>query len=171
MKFTLKSREATLTFGRTLGSLLAPGDVVALTGGLGAGKTTLTQGVAAGLGVNEEVTSPTFTLIHEYSGRVPLFHFDTYRLTRPLELAELGFDEYIERGGVAIVEWADRIEPILPSERIDITMEQVGDDMADQTVRRLIAVSFGARHTSVLQSLAALPNVAGMRTKDQSDGR
>src|SRR5205823_6429505 len=114
---------ATGRFGRELGSRLRSGHVVSLIGDLGAGKTTMAQAIAAGMGIAAHVTSPTFGLIHEYSGPVPLFHFDTYRLERPQDLADLGFHEYLERGGVVVIEWADRFPELLPAERLTLRME------------------------------------------------
>lgn len=109
---TLRSRsvEETRHLGEALGGLLAAGDVILLTGELGAGKTALTQGIARGLGVPGIVNSPTFTLLKEYQGRLPLYHFDLYRIEDPAELEELGFAEYFFGDGVSVVEWAERGE-------------------------------------------------------------
>src|SRR5690349_18024868 len=114
MTFRLATRAATTAIGRLLGAQLKPGDVVALIGDLGAGKTTLTQAIAEGMGITSDVSSPTFALIHEYPGTVPLFHIDPYRLDRAEDLAELGFEEYLQRGGVIVVEWADKVADLLP---------------------------------------------------------
>ena len=103
---------ATESFGRRLGSLLFPNAVVALIGPLGAGKTHLVRAIAEGLGIANPaaVTSPTFTLIHEYSARLPIYHFDAYRLNSADEFLDLGATEYYEAGGVCLIEWADRVE-------------------------------------------------------------
>ena len=129
-RFLLRSREDTLRFGQVLGSLLRAGDVIALIGDLGAGKTTLTQGIAQGMGITDRVTSPTFTLVQEYQGRVPLFHFDPYRLERPEDVYDFGFEEYLERGGAVVVEWADKIAALLPTERLTLilTEESTSED-------------------------------------------
>lgn len=107
---TLHSASASQThrLGALLGGLLRPGDVVLLEGPLGAGKTALTQGIGAGLGVRETINSPTFTLLKEYMGRLPLYHFDLYRIEDPEELFALGFEDYFGGEGVCVVEWADR---------------------------------------------------------------
>jgi len=111
----LPDTEATLAAGAALAAQLKPGDVIALTGGLGAGKTHFTIGLAGELGGNDEVTSPTFTLVHEYrSGRLPVFHFDFYRMESPEEVTAIGWDEYLEAGGVCVVEWADKFPDLLP---------------------------------------------------------
>jgi tRNA threonylcarbamoyladenosine biosynthesis protein TsaE len=106
-----------------LGRLLQSGDVVALIGDLGAGKTTLTKSIGAGMGILDDVTSPTFTLMHEYRGATPLFHLDPYRLDRPEDLAEFGLDDYLNRDGVLVVEWADRLLHLLPPNRLTIQFE------------------------------------------------
>jgi tRNA threonylcarbamoyladenosine biosynthesis protein TsaE len=124
--FLLIEKESTERFGQTLGALLRPGDMIALVGDLGAGKTTLTQAIARGMGITAPVTSPTFALIQEYLGSIPLFHFDTYRLERAEDLADLGFDEYTERGGVLVIEWADRIAPLLPPDRLTLRLKIEG---------------------------------------------
>lgn len=100
--------------GMSLGALLAPGDVVLLEGDLGAGKTALTQGIGAGLGVRSIINSPTFTILKEYTGRLPLYHFDLYRIESPDEIYTLGFDDYFNGEGVCVVEWAERGEPQEP---------------------------------------------------------
>ncbi len=107
---TLRSASASQThrLGALLGGLLQTGDVVLLEGPLGAGKTALTQGIGAGLGIRETINSPTFTLLKEYVGRLPLYHFDLYRIDDPDELFALGFEDYFEGEGVCVVEWADR---------------------------------------------------------------
>lgn len=104
----------TLAWGQRLGELLAAGDVVCLVGDLGAGKTVLAQGIARGLGVQEDVTSPTFTLLEIYRGRLTLYHFDLYRLARPEELEDIGFYSFTDGDGVALIEWPDKFPAALP---------------------------------------------------------
>jgi tRNA threonylcarbamoyladenosine biosynthesis protein TsaE len=113
--FTSNSVEETIGFAREWSESLLPNDVVALVGDLGAGKTHFVKGLLQGFESADEVTSPTFTLIHEYrSGRLPVFHFDFYRLNHLAEIAEIGFDDYLEEGGIAVVEWADRFPQVFP---------------------------------------------------------
>ena len=110
MKFWTNSPAETERLGQPLGKLLEPGQVVALQGPLGAGKTALIRGIARGLGVTEPVTSPTYTIVNEYStGRVPLFHFDMYRLSGPEDLFDIGWEDYLDRDGVCVVEWSERV--------------------------------------------------------------
>ncbi len=128
------SPEVSLSLGEAVGRRLLSGDVVALWGELGAGKTLLTQGIARGLGVPPEtaVTSPTFTIINEYEGRLHLYHMDGYRLGDPGELESLPWREALYGHGVAVVEWPERLGPLLPSARLDIFLEILGP-----TTRRL----------------------------------
>jgi len=113
--FLTQSADGTLCFGRALGTRLTAGDVLCITGDLGAGKTLLAQGVAAGLGITEEVTSPTFTLMQVYeTGRFPIYHFDLYRLDDPMDLYNIGFEEYVGGDGVALIEWADKFTADMP---------------------------------------------------------
>lgn len=113
--FTSNRVEETIEFAREWARNLQPNDVIALLGGLGTGKTHFVKGLLRGVGSAEDATSPTFILIHEYrSGRLPVFHFDFYRLTQPNELEEIAFDEYLEDGGVTVIEWADRFPEVLP---------------------------------------------------------
>lgn len=116
-KILLVNASATLDFGEKLGREAIAGQVIALVGNLGAGKTTLTQGVMRGLGYNGEVTSPTFSLVQEYKGkRLEVFHFDFYRVEHEHELIELGWDDFTERGGLVIVEWPELFPHLLPPE-------------------------------------------------------
>ena len=111
----IKDENETKSFGIGLASKLKAGDVIALIGELGTGKTALTKYIACGLGALEEVTSPTFTIINEYkSGRLPLYHFDVYRISREEEMYELGYEEYFDSGGVTVIEWADKIASLIP---------------------------------------------------------
>lgn len=111
----LADTDATVAWGRSLASSLRAGDVIALVGNLGAGKTHATKGIVAGLGASSDVSSPTFTLVHEYrGGRLPVFHFDFYRLDAPDEVLNIGWDDYLDSGGVTVVEWADKFPALLP---------------------------------------------------------
>ena len=122
--YLLKNTKDTLSLGKRIAKGLKPGAVIALTGPLGAGKTTLAQAIARGLCVTERMASPTFTIVQEYrSGRLPLFHFDVYRVSDPDELFEIGFDEYLHAGGVCLVEWADLIEDVMPEGTVWIRLE------------------------------------------------
>ena len=111
----LASEQDTFNYGSTLASELKPGDILALVGDLGAGKTQLTKGITAGMGCNAEVSSPTFALVQEYhGGRLPVYHFDLYRLEAAGELWNIGWDDYLEGNGVCIVEWADKFPQAVP---------------------------------------------------------
>jgi len=128
----LQTRDAAETeaVGEVLGAQLRRGDLVVLTGDLGTGKTTFTKGIARGLGVTERVTSPTFTIVQEYDGRVPVAHVDVYRLERIQELHDFGFEELLD-GRVTVVEWGEAIARVLPRDRIDVRIamdEARGDD-------------------------------------------
>jgi len=134
--YTTRNEKETEEFAKEVAKLLHAGSVVCLSGDLGVGKTTMTKGIARALGVTEHVTSPTFTVLQEYeSGRLPLYHFDVYRVSDPEELFELGFDEYIHGRGVTIIEWSDLIQDMLPEERIEVTMEKSEFPGADENER------------------------------------
>lgn len=123
-KLILKNEEETRAFGLELGASLRKGDIVALIGDLGTGKTALTKYIAEGLGIQEVITSPTFTIVQEYrQGRLPLYHFDVYRIGDPEEMYELGYEEYFYGGGVCVIEWADLIEELLPEYTKTIRIE------------------------------------------------
>lgn len=113
MEYYTASERETERLGMTLGRQLKPGTVIAYEGDLGAGKTAFTRGLARGLGIEEKVTSPTYTIVNEYEGRLPLFHFDMYRLNSSEDLFDIGWEDYLERGGVIAVEWSSRIRDVL----------------------------------------------------------
>jgi tRNA threonylcarbamoyladenosine biosynthesis protein TsaE len=138
--------------GQRLGTLLVPGDVIALRGDLGAGKTALAQGIGEGLGVMEPVSSPTFSLVQEYRGRLPLWHLDVYRLRSPDEVVDLGWSDLLGGGGVVLVEWPERIEASLPPERLDIALEYG----AAEEERRLTVTPLGERMTALVERWLAL---------------
>ena len=120
----IKNEQETRSFGKKLAAELAPGIVIALTGDLGTGKPALTKSIAEGLGITEVITSPTFNIVKEYySGRIPMYHFDVYRIGDIDEMYELGYEEYFYGNGVCIVEWADLIEDIIPEDAIRIDIE------------------------------------------------
>ena len=119
------SAEETFAYGKALGEKAAQGEVYSLTGDLGVGKTVFTQGVAAGLGITEPVNSPTFTILHSYEeGRIPLYHFDVYRIGDVEEMEEIGYEDCFYGEGVCLVEWADQIQEILPEDCIRIIIEK-----------------------------------------------
>ena len=128
MEFLTHAPEDTEALGAALGKILSPGTVLAYEGDLGAGKTAFTRGLARGLGCNEPVTSPTYTIVNEYlSGRLPLFHFDMYRLTSADDLWDIGWEDYLERGGVCAVEWSENVADAM-EDAIRIRIEKLGDE-------------------------------------------
>lgn len=149
LKIKLTSLNETEVFGQKLGSLLMPGDILCLNGDLGAGKTTLTQSIGLGLGVEDYITSPTFILINEYRGRMWLYHFDVYRLENVEEVYDLGFDEYFYGNGVCIIEWAEKIEKFLPRERIEINIKME----AKVEERMLYIGGYGKRYEEIMKGL------------------
>ena len=124
MDYLSRSEAETEDLGRRLAAVLPPGAVVAYRGGLGMGKTAFTRGLARGLGYEGRVTSPTFTIVNEYEGNLPLFHFDMYRLGDEDELFDIGWEDYLNRGGVCAVEWSERITGALPPETITVTISR-----------------------------------------------
>ena len=122
MEYLSHSTEETESIGEALGQRLSRGSVVAYLGGLGMGKTAFTRGLARGLGCRGRVTSPTFTIVNEYSGSTPLFHFDMYRLESEDALFDIGWDDYLERGGVCAVEWSENVADALPYDTIYVTI-------------------------------------------------
>ena len=129
MMYLSHSEKETEQLGERLGQALSPGPVVAYTGGLGMGKTAFTRGLARGLGCTERVTSPTFTLVNEYPGRIPLFHFDMYRLPDADALFDIGWEDYLDRGGVCAVEWSENVAEALPEDTVWVEIRRLeGED-------------------------------------------
>ena len=157
------SVEETRAFGAFLAGFLCVGDFIALDGELGAGKTSLVQGLAAGLKVPAQVTSPTFTLLHLYEGgRLPLYHFDVYRLAAPEELEGLGYEEYFYGDGVCVIEWGRLAEAYLPARRIRIILEQASSEDS----RRITLAPYGGGEDwrrELLRCLSACSDAAGIR--------
>ncbi|MGN0702107.1 MAG: tRNA (adenosine(37)-N6)-threonylcarbamoyltransferase complex ATPase subunit type 1 TsaE [Lentihominibacter sp.] len=121
----MKNEQDTRSFGRRLGEQVKPGTVIAMIGDLGTGKTTLTKAIAEGMGVTETITSPTFNIVKEYeTGRLPLYHFDVYRVGDVEEMFEIGYEEYFFGKGVCVVEWADIIEELIPENAMTIRIQQ-----------------------------------------------
>lgn len=136
-EYITNGEEETEALGSRLGERLTPGAVVAYTGDLGAGKTAFTRGMARGLGITDRVTSPTFTIVNEYDGgRLPLFHFDMYRLSSSEELFEIGWEDYLARGGVCAVEWSENVEHALEEDTIRVEIRRGETDS-----QRYIAIS------------------------------
>lgn len=139
MRLISKSTDETERCGEQLAFSLLPGTVLAFTGSLGAGKTAFTRGLARGLGCTCRVTSPTFTIVNEYEGNIPLFHFDLYRLSSSDELYDIGWDDYLARGGICAVEWSERVSDALPEDTVFV---DIAHDEADEN-RRIITVTGG----------------------------
>ena len=139
MVIETNSEAETVLAGEQMGKKLLPGDVLAFYGDLGAGTTAFIRGVARGLGIASRVSSPTFTIVNEYPGPVPLFHFDMYRLGSSDELFEIGWEDYLTRGGVCCVEWTENVADAMPAEAVAVTIEKTGENA------RKITVSGGGR--------------------------
>lgn len=125
MEYTVTTVDETYKIGESIGSLVNSGDIICLIGDLGTGKTHLTKGIAKGLNIEDNITSPTFTIVNEYTGRLKLYHFDVYRVNDPDEIAAIGFDEYIFSDGVSVIEWANYIEELIPPNKLTITIEKL----------------------------------------------
>lgn len=135
MKFVTSSPEETEALGFRLGKQLKPGALIAYTGDLGAGKTAFTRGLAQGMGISDPITSPTYTIVNEYPGEIPLFHFDMYRLSCSDELFDIGWEDYLTRGGVIAVEWSERVADALEDAiTIDIQRDPEQDDCRHITI-------------------------------------
>jgi tRNA threonylcarbamoyladenosine biosynthesis protein TsaE len=153
--FTLQFREPadTTAFGRALGPLLFPGAIIGLIGPLGAGKTHLVRAIAEGLNIadNRAVSSPTFVLIQEYAARLPIYHFDAYRLRSEVEFLDLGAHEYFQGEGVCLIEWADRVSGCLPPEQLRLTLSVTGDRS-----RQVLMEGWGERYAAAVRATRAL---------------
>lgn len=147
MRRTIETRSPaeTIELGRAIGTVLRPSDVLAFIGQLGAGKTELIKGLAAGIGATERVTSPTFKLVNEYNGHFTLYHLDAYRLRGASDLAALGSEDFFDGEGAAAVEWADRVTEILPGDHLRVEIEITGE-----TSRKITLTSTGERSARLL---------------------
>ena len=148
LELITRSPEQTQQFGKSLGKIARAGDVILLVGKLGAGKTCLTQGIAWGLDIDDYAASPSFVLVRELYGRLPLYHVDFYRLENLAEIAELGLDEYFYGKGVSVVEWAEKALSLLPPENLLIEMEYLSD-----SERRLKLKPSGKRYREIVAQL------------------
>ncbi|MCJ7769329.1 MAG: tRNA (adenosine(37)-N6)-threonylcarbamoyltransferase complex ATPase subunit type 1 TsaE [Dehalococcoidales bacterium] len=137
-------------FGINIGKLAMPGDILLLVGKLGAGKTCLTQGIARGLGIEGYIPSPSFVLIRQFYGRLPLYHIDLYRLDLPQEIADLGLDDYLYGQGACVIEWAEKGSNLMPPEHMLIKIDYLGD-----TERSLKLEAYGRRYIEMLDKLKA----------------
>jgi tRNA threonylcarbamoyladenosine biosynthesis protein TsaE len=146
-----ESAVATRAVGAAIASCLAPGDVVVLSGDLGSGKTTLAQGIAAALGVGEPVVSPTFAIVREYEGRVPIAHVDVYRLDRVQELHDLGLEEIFDGSRVVLVEWGELVAPVLPGDRVVVRLRPGAAD-EDDDVRVIDVAAEGSARSGALEA-------------------
>jgi tRNA threonylcarbamoyladenosine biosynthesis protein TsaE len=156
LQVTTYEVEATRTCGRILANNANGGEVVGVDGVLGAGKTQLAKGIGAGLGVDARmVNSPTYVIVNEHAGRIPLFHFDAYRLAGAAALADIGFEEMCSRQGIVVVEWAERVHNALPDDHLHITMTVVGDAVRTLTMNATgsCAAAFLARCAPELETL------------------
>ncbi len=145
---TSSGHDETIALGEKLGRLSRPGDVVALYGDLGAGKTVLTKGIARGMGLDADVHSPTFTLIHEHPGPIPLYHIDLYRIEDEAEVESIGVEEYLGANGIAVIEWAEKMRSTLPVERLSVTLRATGE-----TTREIVFESDWPRMRGVIGEL------------------
>ncbi len=125
MEFLVSSVDEMMNLGIQLGKLCNKNDIICLIGDLGTGKTHLTKGIAKGLGIDNHITSPTFNIVNEYEGRLKFYHFDVYRVNDPDEIEAIGFDEYIFGDGVSVIEWANYIEELIPSENLTIKLDKI----------------------------------------------
>ncbi len=151
LELTTETDEETKNLGASLAPALEIGDIISLTGDLGAGKTQFVQGLADGLEIKEPVTSPTFVIIKQYNnGRLPLYHFDVYRLNSPKELRPLGYEEYFFGNGVTVIEWGDKISDLLPPDHLEIKLHRSTESANRRT---LVIASFGQRSEQLKKEL------------------
>lgn len=143
MKFVTKSEKETYDLGVKMGKILMASSVISLNGDLGAGKTHFTKGIAVGLEVDDYITSPSFTIINEYKGRIPLYHFDVYRINDIDEMYEIGFEEYLYGDGVCVVEWGDMVKAMLPKDTINIYISTLEEDI------REIEITFSGKYVNL----------------------
>ena len=147
MEFIIDSLEGTMNLGKQLGKIVHAGDIICLTGDLGTGKTHFTKGIAEGLEIDSPITSPTFTIVNEYEGRLKLYHFDVYRVNDPDEIEAIGFDEYIFSDAVSIIEWANYIKDLIPEEHIWVEIKKQPE--LGINFRKIIIHYYGDRYSYI----------------------
>ena len=157
LKLVSGSPQETRQIGTSLSEMLRAGDIIFLVGNLGAGKTCLVQGIVWGLGISEFAQSPSFVLVREHYGRLPLYHMDLYRLDHLEEIADLGLDNYFYGGGVSVVEWAEKGEAVLPPEHLLIQIDYLSD-----SERRLKLVPHGERYRELIEEVGQCPDLKGV---------
>ncbi len=168
-----RSAEETRIVGASLAPVLLPGDIISLSGDLGAGKTVFVQGLAAALGVVERVTSPTFTIVHEYAGRYPILHLDVYRLNNFQEVLDLGFEEFLDPHSIVAIEWGEAISPLLPRRHLDIDMRRAdgGAEDSEDEVRRILFKPHGPEWVRKVQAMrTTAETLLGAVTDDPAGG-
>ena len=151
------SIDETQGIGKRLGEIAQPGDLILLVGELGTGKTCLTQGIALGLGIDDYITSPSFVLIREHLGRLPLYHIDLYRLDKAEEILDLGLDDYLSGQGICVIEWAEKALDFLPKEHLLITLHHL-----DETRRTIQFEAKGQRYENVLSQMDRISSMSNM---------
>lgn len=156
LKIISKSEEQTYKLGEYIGKALQQGDIICLTGDLGAGKTAFTKGIGIGLDIQEFITSPTYTIINEYDGRISLFHFDVYRLEGVEEMYELGYEEYFFGDGAVVIEWADIVKDIIPQERLWITILRG----KEENTREIMFDASGERYQKLIKELEQYADIS-----------
>ena len=150
MKYISRSQEETVHLGSILSGFLCIGDVVALYGDLGAGKTALVSGLVKGQGFDDSISSPTFTIVNEYMSKIPIFHFDVYRVHDEEELIQIGFEEYFYRDGIVIIEWAEYIQNLLPKELLQI---RISKNVQNLELREFELLATGSRYEQLLHEI------------------
>ena len=149
LEFISDNRDETIELGKKLGRLLKAGDIILLIGDLGSGKTVFAKGIAEGMGISGYITSPTFTLVNEHKGKITLFHFDLYRLISYEELYDIGYEEYFYGNGVCIIEWPERLGPLLPENRLEVLIKKG----IEEDERSIYLKSFGKRYEEILKEM------------------
>ena len=176
LKVITDSAEETRVLGAALAPTLLPGDVISLSGDLGAGKTVFTQGLGAALGVRDHITSPSFTLLHQYQGRYPLLHLDVYRLLSIQEVLDLGFDELLDSGGILVIEWGEAVAPLLPPRQLEVDLRRTGGE--NDSEREVTFVPHGSEWIRKVQEmrmtaealLNAMPTASSTATRFMETG-